>query len=194
MKWCKTLQLHAPLRQVRLGGVTSAAVNEEATRQREQASYERGLIDGERRLSEQLLQQRADLLELKNGVLASLRNSTRDVVRQSESALIEIAIEVARRLVAEIPISAQVIEAAVRAAIAQADAQTELHVFLNPQDLALLTQCSSPMLLPGPGNESIHFHSSEEVTRAGCLVKTRFGVIDATRETKLDLIRDALKP
>jgi hypothetical protein len=55
-----------------------------------------------------------------------------------------------------------------------------------------LQQCNSPVLLPGPGHDAVHFHTSVEVTRGGCLVETRFGVIDARRETKLELIRQSL--
>jgi flagellar biosynthesis/type III secretory pathway protein FliH len=39
---------------------------------------------------------------------------------------------------------------------------------------------------------SIRFHDSPEVGRGGCLVQTRFGAIDARRETKLELIRKSL--
>jgi flagellar biosynthesis/type III secretory pathway protein FliH len=35
--------------------------------------------------------------------------------------------------------------------------------------------------------------SSTEVSRGGCVVQTRFGVIDARRETKLELLQESLK-
>lgn len=38
----------------------------------------------------------------------------------------------------------------------------------------------------------LRFAGSSEVTRGGCLVQTRFGVIDARRETKVEQIRQAL--
>jgi flagellar biosynthesis/type III secretory pathway protein FliH len=39
----------------------------------------------------------------------------------------------------------------------------------------------------------VRFQPSPEVTPGGCLVQTRFGVIDARRETKLELIRQSLE-
>jgi flagellar biosynthesis/type III secretory pathway protein FliH len=40
----------------------------------------------------------------------------------------------------------------------------------------------------------VRFHDSAQVSRAGCLVQTRFGAIDARRETKLEAIRQSLAP
>jgi flagellar assembly protein FliH len=197
MKWYKSILFSQPLLEARLVS-TEAPESRQALEalqsQREQAAYQRGLVEGERRLGEQLLRQRAQVVELQNGVLASLRQAVPQVVSQCESGLIELALEVAGKLVSGLPISAEMVEGAVRSAVAQAQESTEFDVFLHADDLALLKECSSPVLLPGPGNESMRFHSSSEVSRGGCLVETRFGLIDARRETKLALMRQCLAP
>jgi flagellar assembly protein FliH len=195
MQWRKSLSIGHPLSAVCLVPHAVPQTREATTardQQREQAAYERGLADGEKRLSEQLLRQRAEVLELQNGVLAALQQAVPQVVRQSEAGVVVLALEVARKLVSDLPISGEMIEAAVRSALAQTEESTELHISLHAADLALLQRSNSPVLLPGPGNEAIHFHTSAEVTRGGCLVETRFGVIDARRETKLKLIRQSL--
>ena len=195
MQWCKNLSIGHPLSEVIvvLQAETQAREAKEArNRQGEQAAYERGVVDGEKRLSEQLLRQRAEVLELQNGVLGSLRQAVSQVVRQSEAGVVGLALEVARKIVSDLPISAEMVEAAVRSALAQAEESTEIQIFLHADDLALLQRNNSSVLLPGPGNEAMRFSASAEVTRGGCLVETRFGVIDACRETKLKLIRQSL--
>jgi flagellar assembly protein FliH len=197
MKWPKTISFTQVPRDIRLswsGREVERPPGEELAQAREQATYERGLADGEKRLSEQLLRQRAEVLELQNGVLASLRGAVPQVIRQTEAALIELALEIAQKLVDDLPISAAMVEAAVRSALAQAEECAEILVQLHADDLALLQQANSPVLLPGPGREPIRFQVSSEVSRGGCLVQTRFGVIDSQRETKLDLIRQSLRP
>ena len=196
MKWCKTFAPGQPLRNARMiwparaeTGLPQAACDPS----REQAAFDRGLAEGEKRLGEELLRQRTELLELQNGVLASLRDALPQVIRQSEAALIQLALEVARKLVGDLPVSSDMVEAAVRSALAQVEESTEFHVYLHAEDLALLQKCNSPVLLPGPGNEAVRFQASSEVTRGGCLVQTRFGVVDAGRETKLALIRQSLE-
>jgi flagellar assembly protein FliH len=197
MKWYKAFTPGQPLHNVRITGsmrppeTVHAQCAGDPTR--EQAAFERGLAEGEKRLGEQLLRQRTELLELQNGVLASLREAVPQVVRQSESALIQLALEAVQKLVGDLPVSAGMVEAAVRSALAQVEASAEFHVYLHTDDLALLQKCNSPVLLPAPGNEAMRFQASPEVTRGGCLVQTRFGVVDARRETKLELIRQSLK-
>jgi flagellar assembly protein FliH len=157
-----------------------------------QASYERGRLDGERALSEQLIRQRAEVMELQTGVLASLRDAVPQVAREGERALVALALEAARKLVSGLPVSAEMIEAAVKEAIAQVEDTAGFTVQLHPEDLALLERANSPLLLPKGGDERIRFQPSAQVTRGGCVVQTRFGVIDARRETKVELLRTAL--
>ena len=48
------------------------------------------------------------------------------------------------------------------------------------------------LLHPPDPNEHIHLHPAPEVSRGGCLVRTRFGIIDAQRETKVELIKKVM--
>ena len=178
-------------REVRLvnGRAESAELRSHA---REQAAYERGRREGEQALGEQLLQQRQQLVDLQSGVLGSLQKSVAQVITDCETTLVSLALEVAQKLVAGLPISAEMVEAAVREALAKVEDTTEFQIFLHPADLELLKQINSSLLSPG-SVERVHFHSSKEVTRGGCLVKTPFGVVDARRETKLDVLRKSLQ-
>ncbi len=83
--------------------------------------------------------------------------------------------------------------AAVRAALAEAEGAAKIEVHLHPEDLARLQAMNPPAVITTGSGPQAHFHASAEVTRGGCLVYTNLGTIDARRETRLDLIRQALK-
>lgn len=186
------LRLAQPLKDVVLAGPMSA---EQAARDgdaRERAGYERGRVDGEKALGEQLVRQRAELLELQNGVLESLRQAVPQVARECEKALIELALTVAQKLIAGVAISAEMVEASVREALEQVRETTDILVHLHTEDLALLKQANSPLLIQGGVFDQIRFQISSDVTRGGCIVQTRFGIIDGRRETKVALIRKSL--
>ena len=157
-----------------------------------QSSFERGRIEGERDLSAQLVQQRSEVMELQTGVLSALRDAVPQVARECERALVSLALEAAQRLVGGLPISQEMIEASVKEACSQVEDSAERNVQLHPDDLALLEKVNSPLLFPQGGMDKIHFHGSTQVTRGGCVVQTRFGVIDARRETKFELLKAAL--
>ncbi len=189
MKADRTIQFATPPRDVTI----ARCGDRETLRQQDlQASFERGRREGERSLGAQLVQQRAEVIELQTGVLSALREALPGVIRECEQALVALALEAAQRILSGLPVSSEMIEAAVKEACAQAADSTELHVQLHAEDLALLQKVNSPLLLPQGGREPLHFHTSPHVTRGGCLVQTRFGVIDARRETKLEVLKNTL--
>src|SRR5262249_1118391 len=154
----------------------------------------RGRRDGEKVSSEQLVQQRAEILELHRGVVQSLQNAIPQLIQQAEETLIGLALEAAQKIVAHIPISAKLVQAVVREATSQLEDNSEITVLLDPDDLALLRKHKSPILNPAPGTCRLQFNTSPEVTRGGCMIQTRFGLLDARRETKIEQLRKSLAP
>ncbi len=193
--WVKEIPFAAPLRDVRLAGPSGPSMQEveQLRKQAEEAAYERGKRDGERALSEQLIRQRNELLELHNGVIESLRQSIPKVIRDTEEALIALSLEIAQKIVSHVPISAELVEACVREALSQVDANSELQILLNPDDLSLLKEVNSPVLNPA-GSKPVRFQGSTDIRRGGCLVETQFGAVDGRRETKIELLKEALVP
>jgi len=186
----EVIPLKEPLRLVRLRTAAHAAA---AAADQLKSRYEQGLRDGEKALRQQLLAQRNELLELQQGVLQSLRECLPQVRRECEQGLVELALEIARKLVAGLPISVEMLEASIREALDHCEATQELTVLLHPEDLALLQRVNAPILLTTVAGEKLRFQTSPEATRGGCLVQTRFGVVDARRETKFDLLKKSLQ-
>ena len=189
MKWSDTIPFNSPLRDVRL--LTRAQTQDwhAHVTEREQAAYERGRQDGERALSEQLIQQRNEMVELQQGVIDSLREVVPQVVQEAGDAVLNLALESAQKLVAGMPISTEMVESVVREALRQVEDTAEITVRLHPDDLTLLRKHNSPICGDSSDTGPLHFVGSSEVTRSGCMIQTRFGLIDARRETKLDQLR-----
>jgi flagellar assembly protein FliH len=192
MKWSETITLSGPLRDVRVTALPRESELEGRVRIAEQSAYERGRHDAEKNLGEQLLQQRGELLELQQGILESLRNAVPEVIQQTEGALFDIALESAKKIVAGIPISPELVQSVVREAVAQTKETAEITIQLHPDDLALLRKHSSPVLQGLPEAGPLKFIGSSEITRGGCLVQTRFGLLDARRETKIEQLRESI--
>jgi flagellar assembly protein FliH len=192
MKSYKAITLTTPLRDVCLVSPSNRVETEQRQIEAEQSAYERGRRDAEKALSEQLLQQRGELLELQQGVLTSLRNILPQLVQESEKALIDLALEVAQKIVAGIPISTEMIEGAVREAVSQIEHNTDVTVQLHPDDVALLRKHNSTIFDGLPGADTLRFTGSADVSRGGCIIHTRFGLLDARRETKIEQLRKSL--
>ena len=175
--WSETITLPKPLRDVLLAGPTDSRPRPGAPPAPDawQASYDLGKIDGEKTMSEQLLRQRAEMNDLFQGVVTSLRQAIPQVVRDTENMVVSLALEVAQKLVANLPVSAAMVEAAVQDALGQVEGASQVTVRLHPADLELLQNSQSPLLTAGDAVNDFRFLGSPEVTRGGCLVQTRFG-------------------
>lgn len=187
----EVLQFTRPLRDVRLR--SPELDRERACQAREQEILERGRREGEKALSEQLLRQRSELLELQQGLFRSLRELMPQIVRETEDLLVALAVEAAQKVVAGLPVSEELVAEVVREALARAEETRELTIRLNPADLELLERVNSPLLATELGGDRIRLEPAGDVTRGGCMVQTRFGTIDARRETKLELIKKSLE-
>lgn len=190
---CERVRLDGPLRGVRRRWPATWDEFQARIKAAEQVAEERGRHAAERFLGDQMVQQRASLLELQNGVLQSLRNLLPQVAAETEGALIELACSVARKLVEDVPLTAETIAAAVREALAQADQSAVCCVQLHPEDLRLLQSMNAPLLLTEMGGGRVQFESGAMVSRGGCLVQTTFGLLDARRETKAALLESSLR-
>jgi len=192
MKWPEPISFNASFQDVRLVKPAPAPEAVDLAAEREQAAYERGRHEGENALREQLISQRNEMASLLNGVIESLRKTVPQLVQETESALIQLALESAQKIVAGMPINPKMVEAVVREALQQVEDSADVTIQLHPEDLALLQKHKSDVLKNAPGSKPLQFTASPEVTRGGCLVRTRFGIIDARRETKLDQLREAI--
>jgi flagellar assembly protein FliH len=192
MKWADTILFREPLRDVRLLTGAPAQDWQQFLNEREQAAFENGRRAGESALSEQLLRQRNEMIELQRGILASLQSALPKVVHEAETALIDLALESARKIVAGLPIDVALVESTVREALRQAEDTAEIVVQLHPDDLALLRQHQSDILHGVPESGPLRFSPVADMTRGGCVIQTRFGLIDARRETKIEQLRQSL--
>jgi flagellar biosynthesis/type III secretory pathway protein FliH len=189
--WPKAIKLSQPLRGATLAAPAWSVELEQRIQERERAAMERGRAEAQKLFGEQMIQQRADLIALQNGILGALKDSVPNVVRDCETHLIELALEVARKLVDDLPITAASVEAAISAAMRQVEECSQYLVYVNPADLALLEKATSSVLVVNDGRK-MTVTASAEVSRGGCIVETPFGRVDARRETKFDLLKTAM--
>jgi flagellar assembly protein FliH len=192
MKWADTINFAQRLRDVQVLAGAPVQDWQQFLRDREQAAFENGRRAGETALNEQLLRQRNDTVELQRGVLASLQSALPKVAHEAETALIDLAFESAKKIVAGLPIDVVLVEHTVREALTQAQDTAEIMVQVHPDDLALLRQHQSTILNGVPESGPLRFVPSSDVGRGGCVIQTRFGLIDARRETKIEQLRQSL--
>ncbi|MBI4659594.1 MAG: hypothetical protein HY735_12205 [Verrucomicrobia bacterium] len=178
----------------------SPEVSEEDLRSREQAGFERGQQEAEQRCAQRVedsrreweSNHRAEVIRILENLNRSVHSQVAEMFKSLEKHVVLLAAEAAIKLTSGIPISADAVEAYVREAVNLVEHDTEITVVLNPEDLALLEQHQSTLLNKAGGSTILRFRPDPKTSRGGCLVETKFGELDARRETKIELLKRAV--
>ena len=166
----------------------------------EQAAYEQGKKDAEATLQSQLevmkteyaTEQQQKLADFFKNIQDDLGGQVPRMLQSLEKHVINLAADIAMKIVAGTPVDKSMVETVVKDALAKAEKDTDVVVLLNEADLELLSQADSELLQRPHGSSEVVFKASPEVSRGGCLLETRYGTVDARIETKADVLKKAV--
>ena len=193
------------LKDIRIAGESSPlqqieVVPREDLKLTEQAAYERGKKDAEATLQSQLevmkteyaTEQQQKLADFFKNIQDDLGGQVPRMLQSLEKHVINLAADIAMKIVAGTPVDKSMVETVVKDALAKAEKDTDVVVLLNEADLELLSQADSELLQRTHGSSEVVFKASPEVSRGGCLLETRYGTVDARIETKADVLKKAV--
>ena len=176
-----------PMRNVRLAnnhtngnGRPSA---DELLREQEEASYTRGREAAAEEYEARIHELRTELDNTRrNGVTNLLANLEQSVQTQIKRRLQDIEGEL-------IEFST---EAAIREAVSNAEQNTEVAVYMNPEDMKMLRTDDSDLLAQSPHERKMKFVVDPKISRGGCVVDTDCGLIDGQREKRIELLKQTV--
>lgn len=179
------VRLPGPLRRVVVAGGGDAATSQPAS----------GSADLQARLAAATQAQAAKLKTAIAGVeqaAAELNGARMGFLKEAESQVVELSLAIARKvLMQEIQDGRYKIEPLVREALLSVPARQDVVVHLNPDDHA---QCD---MVRDAGTTDkagiVRFVADPSVQRGGCLLETPDGVVEATLETNMESVTEALR-
>ncbi len=118
-----------------------------------------------------------------------------NLLAQAESGLIQLALAVARRVCRRLAEhDPQVAVEQARALLELVEHHHDLELHLHPADAETLRAAAGTLLEHVESLRHVRIVADEQVSRAGCVLHSEAGTIDATIETQLDRIAAALTP
>ena len=141
-------------------------------------------------MERQMLELRADVQHLQSRTFAELAAAHAAVVAQFRALLPRLATEAASRVLAGMPLSRDAVLGIVAEMLHNIEpGSPELEVRLAPSDLELIAGNESGFREKHP---AIIFRADGELKPGDCVVQSRFGMLDGTVATKLQICREAL--
>jgi flagellar assembly protein FliH len=190
MAFAKLISFDRPLVSAAIPGQAGRFCTESELSQREEAAYARG-VDATRGLADQqMVDMRAEIGRLSDGVFSKLEGLEATLLAQLREALPGLAVEIARRLLAGYEPPAEVVAKICAEALEGIFPERDnLELVLSPRDAALLQDLNPNWLQRFPG---LRIRPDPSLTAGDCLVRSRFGLTDARTETKLQALQNGL--
>jgi len=178
---------------------------QEATNKQLREGFEKGQVEGRQAGFEEAVKEgratavqnaSAELAQLTQALgqgLGALDKQKRSLLAQAESGLVELALEIARRVCkTAIGESTDVARANARSLLEMIQHRHDLEIHLNPAECELLP-ADVPELV-GLTEDLSHMSIVPDgsVPRGGCVLKGRDGEIDASIDRQLDRIAEAI--
>lgn len=190
MAYAKLIPFDRRLVSVAIAGQAGRHYSESELAAREEAAYQRG-VDATRTLADQqMVEFRADIEQLSEGVFKKLSGIEPMLVAQLREALPALALDLARRLLAGYEPPAEVVSRICEEALNEIFPEREnLELAVAPRDAALLEKLNPDWLRRYPG---LRIHADAALKPGDCLVRSRFGLTDARLQTKLTALEHNL--
>jgi len=190
------IHFSSPPREIRVGALalsaSEALAEEQMQREREgrDEAHRRGFEEAMTYLDGKMLEQRSDFGQLQDNTFRSLAKANETLSRQFSEMVPVIALEVARRIIGDIPADPDRIARLCSETLAEISPGTgDVQVWLAPGDHKLVQGIEAEFSHKYPG---IQLHPDPDLTPGDCRVQSRFGVIDGRVATKLANLGRAL--
>lgn len=192
MAFAKLIAFDRPLTGAAIPGQAGRYLSESELSARDEANYARGVDDARALADQELVEFRADIQRLSEGVFGKLSAAEPALLAQLREALPGLAVEIARRLLAGYEPPPEVVSRICEEALNEIFPEREnLELLVSPRDAALLQKLNPDWLQRYPG---IRIRPEPTLQPGDCQVRSRFGLTDARLEAKLAALQGSLAP
>lgn len=173
-------------------------IREQAWREGYQRGYEAGYAEGlneARRHAATELQHTLERLHAQvEEVCRALRAEHHAYLQHAEQQLVELAIEVARKVVREeLRLQPEHVLAVVREVLRRLQGFGRVRVRVHPLDVELVRRQRPLLLQVVDGIEAIEIVEDRRVGQGGCIIETEQGVYDARIDTQLSELERTIR-
>jgi flagellar assembly protein FliH len=157
---------------------------------RAQEAFRRGVDSARALADQQMVEFRADISQLSDGVLQKVGHIEKALLAQLNSALPALGVEIARRLLAGYEPPAEVVSRLCDEALAELyPERNELELVVSSRDAEILEELHPAWKARYPG---LRISSEASLVPGDCQVRSRFGLIDGRMTTKLGALENSL--
>lgn len=192
MVYSKLVAFDRPLSGVSAPGMPGRPFTEAEVAKATRDAYGKGVDDARAAADQQMVEFRADIEAMRDGVLKKLSGLEAALIAQIREALPGLAVDISRRLLAGYEPPPEVVSRLCEEALTELFPEREnLELVISPRDAEFLKELNPAWTQRYPG---LKIRTDTTLSPGDCQVRSRFGLTDARQETKLAALARGLSP
>ncbi|MEW6082095.1 MAG: FliH/SctL family protein [Bacillota bacterium] len=157
-----------------------------------QTGYRDGIAEAEAKIAEAqgMLE---DAQAKAKSIVARAQAEAAAFLQEVRPEVLDLAVEIARRIMRrEVSQCPEALLSMAEAAMEKVKAEEAVVVRVNPRDVVVVSEGKARLLEGVTGIKSLHILEDDTVEPGGCIVEGNRGRVDATLESQLAMVREAL--
>ncbi len=192
MSFAKLIAFDRPLAGAALPGAGGRFCTEAELAALGQEGYRRGIDAARSFADQQMVEVRADVEALGDGVFQKLSALEPALLSQLRDALPGLALDLAKRLLAGYEPPPEIVSRLCEEALMELFPERDnLELTISPRDAAFLEELKPDWLARYP---QLRLRTDATMSAGDCQVRSRFGLTDARQKTKLAALTESLQP
>lgn len=186
------LDLFEPLVGLKVSYDGPPRVEAKVVKEEIEKAYQKGYDEASQQYNQQILEFRSEVNALREGTFSNLENKFGTIVAEAREALMTLTHDCVSRTLGGIDYDSEIVLSIVNSVIEESGLDDEkMEIRLHPLDLALLEELEAELKSKHP---RLTFTEDKILKRGDCLLSSRFGKVDGLVSTKLNRLREGLRP
>ena len=155
-------------------------------------AYRKGYDEASAQYTEQIVEFRAEVNALRENTFSLLEEKFAKIQAEAREALMSLVFQGVARALGGFEMTQEAVLAIVETIIDESGLNEEkMEIRIHSSDLKLLEEIEPQLKARHPG---LGFVNDDTLNRGDCVLSSRFGKVDGLMSTKLDKLRESLKP
>ncbi|MBN2145003.1 MAG: hypothetical protein JW774_10300 [Candidatus Aureabacteria bacterium] len=160
---------------------------------REKAVYEKAFSEGLKQGWQQRSNEVLTLISSLQSALQQIKGVQYELIRQLEPQVVELAISAAKKIIErELTSGTADLSAVIKQALKNIPASVGIKIKVHPDDSVQLDEFKEEWNKNQP-NDQVEIVKESAITKGGCYIETRLGMIDASLETRWEELQKSIR-
>ena len=173
--------------------MNGARPDREALEDIKHQAYEEGFAQGEQAGLEEGRRKSQEIIDRMQKILTDVETAWTNLIKTHESRIIELVCKICEKVVyGQAAIDQEMVKRAIIEALGVVPEPVNVQITVNPKDYEYIETVKEDFFSHIKGLKDVSVMPDAAIHQGGCTVKTKFGEVDATLESRLESVRECL--